>query len=431
MNAPRSLHRRHFLQSSAALLALPFLESLGFRRFASAAAVVPPPKRFLFLSFGWGVTQETWFPDLNQPGKDYPLPPGLAPLQRHKADFSVVQGLANKFSMDGHSGSTFWLTGANRYAEPGQNFHNSISADQVAAEQLGLQTRFASIQLNGSGNIQADGHGEGLSLAWDSRGKPLGGQNSPREAFHRLFSRDATSPEKQKALLAQKRSLLDTIMESATDLQRGLCKNDNAKLEEYFQGIRDLEKRLSKEEQWIDVPPPKASLPEPRAEIAGKEEIQIMYDLMLLALQTDITRVVSYRQPTATLLKSIGVELSAHDMSHYGPGLRMEVSQKRDAVLCGLLAGLLDKLKATQESDGSRLFDHTTVVYGSNLRVAHTLENCPTLIAGGGSGIKLGHNVVMPKGTPLCNAWLTLLRGSGIEVERHGDSTGVIPELIA
>jgi hypothetical protein len=109
----------------------------------------------------------------------------------------------------------------------------------------------------------------------------------------------------------------------------------------------------------------------------------------------------------------------------------MEASQMRDATHCSLLAGLLDRLKATHETDGSRLFDHSTVVFGSNLRVAHTLENCPTVIAGGGSGIKLGHNLVMPKGTPLCNAWLTLLKGSGIEVERHGDSTGVIKELIA
>jgi hypothetical protein len=118
-------------------------------------------------------------------------------------------------------------------------------------------------------------------------------------------------------------------------------------------------------------------------------------------------------------------------MSHYAPGPKMEASQKRDATHCDLLAGLLDRLKATRETDGNRLFDHVTVAFGSNLRTAHTLENCPTLIAGAGSGIKLGHNLVIPKGTPLCNAWLTLLNGSGIAVERHGDSTGMIKELIA
>ena len=118
-------------------------------------------------------------------------------------------------------------------------------------------------------------------------------------------------------------------------------------------------------------------------------------------------------------------------MSHYNPGERMEASQKRDAANSELLAGLLDKLKAVSEVDGSRLFDHTTVVYGSNISNVHNLTNCPTLLAGGGSGIKLGHHLVASKDTPLCNAWLTLLHGSGVKVERHGDSSGVVKELIA
>ena len=119
MNPNLPLNRRHFLRSSAALIALPALESLGFRRFAAAAERTAPPKRFIFLNFGWGVTQETWFPDLNQPGTNYTLPPALVPLERHKADFTVIQGLANKYSMDGHSGSTFWLTGANPFGAAG------------------------------------------------------------------------------------------------------------------------------------------------------------------------------------------------------------------------------------------------------------------------------------------------------------------------
>ncbi|MEI6234875.1 MAG: DUF1552 domain-containing protein [Planctomycetota bacterium] len=422
--------RRRFLASSSALIALPVLESLGFKPFTAVAAPVKPPKRFIFLSFGFGVTQESWFPALDQPGANYTLSAGLQPLARHKADFTIVQGLANKFAMDGHSGSTFWLTGANRYSEPGQNFHNSISADQVAADQLGIETRFPSIQLNGGQNVESDGHGPGLSMAWDVRGKPIGGQNTPIEAYHRLFAKDASSPEKQKALLAQKRSVLDTVMESAADLKRGLCKDDTAKLDEYFQGVREIEKRIGKDEQWIGVSRPKTELAEPKTGVSGKDEIKLMYDILFAALQTDSTRVVTYRQPVASLLKSLDVTVAAHDMSHYGRGASMEASQKRDAAQSELLAGLLDRLKAAQETDGTRLFDNTTVVYGSNLRQAHTLENCPTLLAGGGSGIKLGQNVVVPKGTPLCNAWLTLLKGSGIKVERHGDSTGVLKELI-
>ena len=425
--------RRHFLQSSTALIALPALESLGFRRFASAAAPVAPPKRLIFLGFGWGITTETWFPDIKQPGADYTLPEGLKPLARHKADFSIVQGLWNKHSNEGHAGSTYWLTGANRYAEPGQNSHNSISADQVAAAQLGLHTRFASIQLNGSENAESSGHGPGLSMAWNVSGKPVAGEKGPLAAYHRLFSKDTTPIEQQKAMLAQKRSVLDTVLENAKAMQRGLGKTDTAKLDEYFQGIRDIETRLAKDEQWIGVPQPKAPLAEPSSSLAGREEIKIMYDIILAAIQTDSTRVLTYRQPVSTLLTSIGIKVAPHDMSHYHStlGEKLEASKQRDLTQSDLLAGLIDKLKGTKEADGSRLFDHVALAYGSNLRTEHSLDNCPTLLTGGGAGIKLGHNIVTPKDTPLCNAWLTLLHGIGVNVERHGDSSGVLKEIVA
>lgn len=425
--------RRHFLRSSTALVALPFLESFGFRRFASAATVATPPKRLVFLSFGWGITNETWYPGITKPGAGYTLPPGLVPLERHKADFSIVQGLWNKYSADGHWGSTMWLTGANRYAQPGQTFHNSISADQVAAAKFGLDTRFASLQLNGLEDGDRSGHGPGLSMAWDVSGKPIGGQKGPLEAYHRLFSRDDTPIERQKAMLAQKRSVLDTVLENANSLKQNLGKNDNAKLDEYFQGIRDIETRLSKDEQWIGVPPAQAPLPEPKPGLAGREEIRLMYDIMVAAMQTDSTRVLTYRQPVSTLLTSLDIKVAPHDMSHYHStlGEKLDASQRRDLAQSELLAGFLDKLKATKESDGSRLFDHLALAYGSNIRTEHNLDNCPTLITGGGAGLKLGHNIVVSKDTPLCNAWLTMLHGLGIEAERHGDSSGVVKEMVA
>jgi hypothetical protein len=157
-----------------------------------------------------------------------------------------------------------------------------------------------------------------------------------------------------------------------------------------------------------------------------------MYDLIVAALQTDSTRVLTYRQPVGTLLKSLDLKVAPHDMSHYTPGERTEASQKRDAAQSALLAGLFDKLKATKEPDGSSLFDHTCVVYGSNIRTIHYLDNCPTVVAGGGAGIQLGRHVVLKdKNTPLCNLWLTLLNGCGIQAQRHGDSTGVLKELLA
>lgn len=425
------LSRRHFLRAAGSLIALPALESLGFRAFASEK-IVPRPKRMIFLGFGFGVTQETWFPDIKQVGTDYVLPEGLAPLARHRLDFSVIQGLTNKYSQDAHWGSTFWLTGANRFAEPGQSFHNTISADQVAAGVISRDTRFSSIQLNGGDQGLSNnnlGHGPGLSLAWDIGGKPVAGLDSPALLFHRLYSEESMPLAKRQALIAQDRSVLDAVLSDARQLQRGLTRSDNDKLDEYFQSIREIEIRIAKDEQWLGVPKPKAPLDEPPAKMRGKEEVKLMYDLMAAAFQTDSTRVFTYRQPTEELVKSLGAKIAVHDMSHYAPGERMEVSQLRDRTQSELLAGLLDRLKAIREPDGSALLDHTCVAFGSNLRNVHSLENCPTVIAGGGAGVKLGQHLVVQKNTPLCNLWLTLLRGVGANVERHGDSTGVIQQL--
>jgi hypothetical protein len=156
-----------------------------------------------------------------------------------------------------------------------------------------------------------------------------------------------------------------------------------------------------------------------------------MYDLIVAALQTDATRVLTYRQPVNTLLASLGTKVASHDMSHYTPGDRTEASQKRDTAQSELLAGLFDKLKDVKEADGSSLFDNTCLAYGSNIRTIHYLDNCPTVLAGGAARIKLGQHIVLPKDTPLANVWLTLLQGIGANVERHGDSTGIAKELLA
>jgi len=429
MNTKTAPTRRHFLRSTSALIALPALGSLGFKAFATTKPV-NPPKRMVFLGFGWGVTNETWFPDAKATGAEWQLSEGLKPLARHQNDITVVQGCSNKFANEAHWGSTFWLTGANRYAEPGQSFHNSISADQVAAAHLGRDTRFASIQLN-SPDVSNSGHGPGLSLAWDMRGKPMAGLENPVQAFHRLFSNDTTPLSERQAMLAQKRSVLDAVLTDASDLQRGLTKTDTDKLDEYFQSIRDIEVRLGKDEQWLSVPKVKPPVADPKEGLAGKEEIKVMYDLIVAALQTDSTRVLTYRQPVGTLLQSLALKVAPHDMSHYTVGPRMEASQKRDAMQSELLAGLIDKLKAVKEADGRSLFDHTCLAYGSNIRSIHFLDNCPTLLTGGAAKIKLGQHLVVSKDTPLCNVWLTLLHGLGIQAERHGDSTGVVKELLA
>ncbi|NCF88898.1 MAG: DUF1552 domain-containing protein [Verrucomicrobiaceae bacterium] len=425
-------NRRHFLRGTGALVALPALESIGFRRFVSAASPAPstPPKRAVFMGIGFGVTKETWFPDIHQPGTDYNLPEGLVPLVRHQSDLTVVQGCSNQYSNEAHWGSTFWLSGANRFALPGQSMANSISADQVVAQQLGQDTRFTSIQLN-STDGNASGHGPGLSLAWDQRGKPVAGQNDPVQVFHKLFSADDLPLEQRQAAIAENRSVLDAVLTEAKRVQRGLSKTDTDKLDEYFQGIRDIETRLGEDETWLDIPKAEAPIAEPEPGLKGREEIKVMYDLIVAALQTDSTRALTYRMPGQALLQSMGISLSAHNVSHYSQGERKQASQTRDKTHSELLAGLIDKLKATKESDGSSLFDHTALAFGSNISSIHYLDNCPTLLTGGGANLKLGQHLVLPNDTPLCNVWLTMLHGMGISVERHGDSSGVVKQLRA
>lgn len=382
------------------------------------------------MGMGFGVTKETWYPALEDTGADYKLTEGLTPLARHKKDFTVLQGCSNQYSNEAHWGSTFWLTGANRYSVPGQNMANSISADQVVAEHLGQDTRFSSIQL-ASTDGSASGHGPGLSMAWDKRGKPVSGFNDPVKTFYKLFSADDLPLDQRQAAIAEKRSVLDAVLTEAKRVQRGLSKNDNDKLDEYFQGIRDIETRLSKDEDWLEVPKAKASIEEPPTGLKGKEEIEMMYNLIIAALQTDSTRALTYRMPGQALLKSMDFTHSAHNVSHYSPGERMEASKARDKMHSTLLAGFMDKLKATKEADGSSLFDHTSLAFGSNISSIHYLDNCPTLLAGGGANLKLGQHLVLTKDTPLCNVWLTMLQGLGIQAERHGDSSGVVKELQA
>ena len=436
MNIDTSTNRRGFLRSSSAVIALPFLESLGFRPFVSSAkgAATVPPKRLVFLGMGFGVTADRWYPDVNTVGENWKMPEILKPLEKHQKDVTFIQNLMHKYSADGHSGSTFWLTGANRYGVPGQSFHNSISVDQVAAEQLGEQTRFTSIQLASSGNAGAsgDGHGPGLSLAWNRSGKPVSALNTPVAAFHRLFSDESTPLAERQQRLLEQRSVLDTVLSDAKSVNRKLSKTDNEKLDEYFQSVREIEIRLAKEEKWLNVPKkhPKNPVKEPGESLEGYKEMEIMYDLMLAAMQVDASRVFTYRMPVNSLIESLGATMTAHSMSHYSEGERRTVSQNRDRANAKLLARFLDRLKESKEADGSSLYDHSSVTMGSNLSSVHSLTNCPTLVTGGGAGIRHGrHHVMSDRKTPLCNLWLSLLQGSGIKADSHGDSTGIIEEL--
>lgn len=425
--------RRTFLRSACgATLALPLLDSLGWKAFASNKTT-PPPKRLAFLSFGWGVTEESWYPDKKKIGRDFELSKGLQPLARHKDDITVIQNLHHQFNQEAHWGSTFYLTGANRYAEPGKSFSNTVSADQVAAKEWGKETRFSSLRLS-CVNAEGSGHGPGLSLSWDQKGKPMAGFENPVRAYNKLFSDGSLSLEESERLLDDQRSVLDLLNDDAKRLAGSLGVRDRDKLDEYLQSVRDIEVRLSKETSWLSIPKkrPQGTLAEvPSAPVDGHEEIKLMYDIIIAAMQTDSTRVVTYRQPVEALLRSMDIQFAGHLVSHYSPGARQIASEKRDVKQSELFAYFIDRLKATEEFDGSRLFDHITVSYGTNIRSLHFLDNCPTLVTGRGAGFLLGQQIVMPETQePLCNLWLSMLQGSGLEVESQGDSTGTISNLM-
>ncbi|MGC6427120.1 MAG: DUF1552 domain-containing protein [Akkermansiaceae bacterium] len=424
--------RRSFLRIGSSVLALPFLESFASTKAASAA----PSKRMIFLGGGFGFTKDTFYPKQAGRFAEMGMTEGLAPLARHQNDFTMVTNLTNLGASDPHGGSTSYLTGANVTGTPGKRFHNSISCDQLAARHLGKNTRFPSLILSahepdGGPN---SGHGKGLSLSWDESGNPLPGIKRPLDLYRQLFAHPGDSRDELDSRLKKKQSILDLVRLDASGMKRTLSKSDREKLDEYFTGVRQVEKGLERQAQWADIPKPQAPFEAPAEGITGEEAIHLMYDMIIVALQTGMTNVVTYRQPVCSLLSGMGIKLKAHSLSHYGFSQpRIVASRERDKKCSGLFAHFLDRLKEAKDSDGSRLFDNCIVSYGSNLRSGHELKNVPALLSGGGAkDIKHGRNIVLPKrDTPLANYWLTLMQQAGIATDQFSHSTGTLPELLS
>lgn len=427
-----STTRRSFLRAGSTVLAIPFLET-----FATAAeSGKTPPKRVIFLGGGFGFTADTFYPKQAGRFSEIGLTEGLAPLQRHQDDITMVANMTNVGATDPHGGSVSYLTGANVAGTPGKRFHNSISCDQLIARHLGTETRIASLTLsaNEADGGQNSGHGQGLSLAWDDSGNPIPGINRPIDLYYTLFASPNDAPDKVHARLKERQSILDIVKINAGTMKRTLGKDDQKKLDEYFTGVRQVETGLERQAKWVDIPKPNAPFEASDEGLAGEEAIKLMYDMMIIALQTDATRVVSYRLPVCSLLASIGIDLKAHSLSHYGFSQpRIEASRQRDKKSMALLAHFLDRLKEAKDIDGSRLYENCIVSYGTNIRSGHELKNVPAILTGGGAkDIKHGRHIVLPKeDTPLANYWLTLIQQAGLPVEQFSHSSGIIPELLA
>ena len=410
------INRRKFLLSSGGFLALPQLAS-------TAEKENKAPERLAFLSFGFGFTKE-FFP--REFGGDYAISPGMKPLEKHRSDISLVSNLYNQFAKDPHGGSTTYLTGANWHV----NRQNAISCDQVAARHMGTDTRFRSIQLAGK---DRDGHGLGSSLSWNETGNSMSSITDPFRLFDLLFGGSGMSYEERLSVLDRRKSFLDTHVQGIKNLQRDSSALDRERLDQYFQTLREIEQRIEKDKIWAKKPKPKIDYTIPHAvSTDGIAETKVMYDLMILAMQTDSSRVFTYRQPQQNVLKKLGISFTGHQVSHYtNVEARKKAGQRRERCYSEMFAYFIDQLKETKDVDGSRIFDNCLVSYGSNIRTSHMLRNVPAFVTGNvRNKIKHGRHIAMPEDSALSNLWLTLLQTLALPIEEFSDSDGSVSELL-
>ncbi|MGJ8653119.1 MAG: DUF1552 domain-containing protein [Opitutaceae bacterium] len=422
------LSRRTFLRGSLATILLPVLEANG-GALAMAATGTKIPKRLVFLAMGYGVNAQNWFPSQTEVGSDYTLPPLVESFQDLKSDISFIQNLESARLHGPHAATANFLTCANTKAVPGR-FTNSISCDQVAAKALGAYTRYSSLAIGSSRGV--DGHGGSLGYAsWGPNGKPVGLQRSMNDLYVSLFGSGSQSKE-LKAKLARKESSLDALLSNAKKLNTQVSYEDRDRVDEYFTSIRNIETRLSKAQEWADTPFPDAPY-EMIQKLGGKEGIELVLDMMVVALKTDSTRVMTYMLPTAPILQDIRFKGNPHRMSHQGAGELdpNKPHQQRDRAMAELASGFIRKLKTTKELDGSSVLDHTLVAYGSSLRQGHGATNGPMILAGhGGGGIKQGQNIVYkPREKHLSDLWLSMIRQAGVQQDTFANSTGVLAEM--
>lgn len=410
-----ALSRRHFLRAAGALLALP---SLG------RAAEKTPPKRLLAVHVPLGMMPQFFFPKVGETSSPY-----LDLLSSNREHFTTFSGVSHP-GVDGnhHAGQCF-LTGAPHPGQP--TFRNSISIDQLAAEKIGMDTRFPSLAVSvRKGEHYAD------SVAVSRSGVVLPAETSAERFYRRLFV--AGTPAEKAATMRRidaGGSILDLVLDKAKGLERTVAFEDRGRLDQYFQSVRELEGRLKQSIDWENRPKPSVEYPQPK-DIADANEVvaksRLMFDLIRLALQTDSTRVVTLTLSTFSVVPHVpGVKNETHSLTHHGnePEKIAELRQIEEAQMTAF-SSLMDGLRSVSENGGS-LLDNTQVLYGSCLGNAnsHSNQNLPLILAGG--GFKHGRNLAFDtqKNTPLANLFVTMLQGLGVEVDNFSSSTGAFSEL--
>lgn len=431
-----STNRRTFLRNGTNALTLPFLASLlpaGSRALAEQSLSSGAPKRLLWMAMGHGHMEKHFYPTESGRLSDIALPPGWGPMKKNLNQVTMVSNFTNAENKQPHEGTEAVLTCVNVVGFPGKARHNSISCDQVAAAHLGQETRYQSLQLNCENGDSGNGHG-GVAMSYREDGSPLPGFASPLEVYFKVFGGNV-SREEMLHTLKQRRSIFDILEFEGSSTKRLLTHDDREKLEDYTTSIRDIELALIREEEWIDIPYPKATQKRPPEGMQGEPEIKAMFKMILAAWQTDATRVVTYRMPDAGLLQSMGISSTPHTLSHYGSNVSLhELNLKRTTKWMQLYSGFIDQLRSAKDPldpNGGTLFDNSLVYNGGGLRTAHRTTNVPCLLTGGGfKGLTHGqHRVASKENTPLANLWTTMLQDAGAPVELFADANATATSI--
>ncbi|MCZ6794552.1 MAG: DUF1552 domain-containing protein [Planctomycetota bacterium] len=466
----RTISRRTVLRGLGTAMALPFLECMspaallagpargaaGLARGAAEAA--SPPRRLAFIFVPNGVNVPEWMP--RGDGRRFELSPTLAPLGRVKDDILVLSGLthdkgrANGDGAGDHARSaSVFLTGCQPVKTHGAEIRVGVSIDQIAAQAVGDRTRFPSLELGCEGGGNSGNCDSGYSCAysgnisWASPTTPMAQEIDPRRVFDRLFSGAEGQRRAEGQRLAEGRrraegerrqarrraSILDFVLDDARRLDRRLGRTDRRKLHEYFTSVREIEKRLGKASSVASTAEIEA--PEGLPEAAGRrldyqEHLRLMADLMVLAFQSDSTRVATFmfaRAGSNRNYRPIGVPDGHHNLSHHqGRPDNLEKIARINRFHVEQFAYLVERLKSIEEGDGT-LLDQCMIVYGSGLSDGnrHNNENLPVVLAGRGGGtLDTGRHVRYEYETPMTNLFLSLLDRMDVSVEHFGDSSG-------
>lgn len=438
------LPRRTFLRGLGVSLAVPFLDAMIPAVRAAAGGV---PKRLAFVYVPNGKNMDDWTP--RSFGAGYDLPAILQPLKAVQREVSVLTGLAHTKARSNGDGpgdharaNATFLTGIQAKKTAGADIRLGVSVDQVAAVVIGRQTRLPSLELSCDKVRQAGACDSGYScayqfnLSWKSESTPMPPEANPRVVFERLFgSGGKEAAEARARRLVYNKSILDMVLDDARKLKGDLGTTDQRKLDEYLAAVRELEIQIEQAERFAaSQPKPTISQPEGIPSDYGKH-IRLMYDLMALAFQTDLTRICTFagaHDGSNRSYPDIGVPEGHHDLSHHGndPAKKAKIA-KINTFHTSQFAYFIAKLKSMKEGAGNVL-DNSMIVYGSGIADGnrHAHHDLPILLAGGGGGtIKQGRHIRYDTLTPMTNLYLSLLDRVGVSVPRIGDSTGKLAQL--